>query len=123
MLFGAGFCALEVALFVVRFGFSGPAARTAGGPDAWIGFLFGLVLFFGSGLLVGLLVQRLVRGCHGAWRIFLLVAIAIATPFALGLSLVGGLLGPPFVVLYALVPYLVLVGLPVLIRKVWLQFR
>ena len=39
------------------------------------------------------------------WRTFLLVAIAIATPFAIVFSLVGGLLGPCFVVLYALVPY------------------
>jgi hypothetical protein len=35
------------------------------------------------------------------------------------LSLAGGLLGPPFVVVYALVPYLALVGIPVLIRKAW----
>ena len=42
------------------------------------------------------------------------MAIAIATPFAIVFSLVGGLLGPHFVVLYALVPYLLLVGLPVL---------
>ena len=94
MLFGAGFCALQVALFVVRFGFRD--ASTAG-PVAWVPVLFGLVLFFAGGLLVGLLAQRLVRGCHGAWRTFLLVAIAIATPFAV-----------------------VLVGIPVLIRKVWL---
>ncbi len=94
VLFGAGFCALQVALFVVRFGFRD--ASTAG-PVAWVPVPFGLVLFFAGGLLVGLLAQRLVRGCHGAWRTFLLVAIAIATPFAV-----------------------VLVGIPVLIRKVWL---
>ena len=121
VLFGAGFCALQVALFVVRFGFRD--ASTAG-PVAWIpvlfGLVFGLVLFFTGGLLVGLLAQRLVRGCHGAWRTFLLVAIVIATPFAIVFSLVGGLLGPHFVLLYALVPYLLLVGIPVLIRKVWL---
>ena len=122
VLFGVGFCALEVALFVVRFGFSDRDISTAG-PVVWVPLLFGLVLFFAGGLLVGLFAQWMVRGCHGVWRTFLLVAIAIATPFAIVFSLVGGLLGPYFVVLYALVPYLLLVGFPVLIRKLWLRSR
>ncbi len=50
---------------------------------------------------------------------FVLVALAVATPIAVMFSLGGGLLGPPFVVVYALVPYLVLAGIPVLIRKAW----
>ena len=122
VLVGAGFCTLQLALFAVRFGFSDWDAITMG-PDAWISLLSGLVLFFVGGLLVGLFAQRMVRGCHGAWRTFLLVAITIATPLAIVFSLAGGLLGPHFVVLYALVPYLLLLGLPVLIRKVWLHSR
>ena len=85
--------------------------------------LSGLVLFFVGGLLVGLFALRMVRGCHGAWRTFLLVMIVIATPFAISFSLVGGLLGPLFVVLYALIPYLLLVGIPMWIRKSWKRFQ
>ena len=88
-------------------GFSDREVSTAGAV-VWSPLLFGLALFFAGGLLVGLFAQWMVRGCHGAWRTFLLVAIAIATPFVIVFSLVGGLLGPHFVVLYALVPYLLL---------------
>ena len=37
-------------------------------------------------------------------------------------SLLGGLLGPAVVLIGALVPYLLQVGLPVLIREFWLHF-
>ncbi len=122
VLFGIGCCVLQVLVALVRFG----------SMDSWnpVELLFaipailsGLILFFLGGLLVGVFVQRLVRGSHGAWRTFLLVTIAIATPFAIAFSLVGGLLGPLFVVLYALVPYILLVGIPVLIRKSWKRFQ
>ena len=56
MLFGAGFCTLEAALFVVRFGFGDRDISTAG-PVVWVPLLFGLVLFFAGGLLVGLFAQ------------------------------------------------------------------
>ena len=85
--------------------------------------LFALLLPFLIGLLCGLLVQRLVRGSHGAWRTFLLVAIAIATPFACVFSLGGGLGGLHLMVIGALVPYLLLVGIPVLFRQSWKRFR
>ena len=117
--FGIGFCVLQVLVALVRFG----------SMDSWNpaellfvipAILSGLILFFLGGLLVGLFAQRLVRGSHGAWRTFLLVMIVIATPFAISFSLVGG---PLFVVLYALVPYLLLVGIPMLIRKSWKRFQ
>ena len=79
--------------------------------------LSGLILFFLGGLLIGLLAQRLLRGVAGSWRRGLWVAIAVATPLAVLLSLVGGLLGPHMVVIGALVPYLLLVGIPLLIRQ------
>ena len=79
--------------------------------------LSGLILLFLGGLLVGLLVQRFLRGVVGAWRTVLLAAVAVATPFAVMFSLVGGLLGPHMVVIGALVPYLLLVGIPVSIRQ------
>ena len=44
-------------------------------------------------------------------------------PLAVLFSLVGGLLGPHMVVIYALVPFLVLVGIPILIRAIWLRLR
>ncbi len=83
----------------------------------------GLLLFFVGGVLIGLLVQRLLRGCEGGWRTFVISAVVIASPFAVLGSLVGGVLGPPFVVLYALFPYLLLVGIPLLIRKGWRRLR
>ena len=61
VLFGVGFCVLQVLVALVRFG----------SMDSWnpeellfaIPALFsGLVLFFLGGVLVGLLVQRLLRG-------------------------------------------------------------
>ena len=79
-------------------------------------------MFFLCGLLIGLLVQRLLKGCTGAWRTTLMVAVALATPFAVLFSIFGGLLGPPVVLIYALIPYLLLVGLPVLVHKFWLRF-
>ena len=120
VLFGAGLCILQILVAMVRFG-------------SWEGWnpailfaipamLFGLALFFLCGLLVGLLVQRLLRGCTGTWRSVLVVGIVLATPFAVLFSLFGGLLGPPVVLIGTLIPYLLLVGIPVLIRKSWLRF-
>lgn len=122
VLFGAGFCALQVTVFVVRFGTMAPANP----PDflfAIPSILVGLLLFFLGGMLVGLFAQRLLRGVAGSWRTVLMVGIGLATPLALLFSLVGGLLGPHVVILGALVPYLVLVGIPMLIRKSWLRFH
>ena len=119
ILVGVCFCALQVAVFLARFGLANRAESAMPSPGALLGMLSGLFLFFVAGTLVGLLARRLLRGHRGAWRAFLLVALAVATPFAVLLSLAGGLLGPPFVVVYALVPYLALVGIPVLIRKAW----
>ena len=120
VLFGAGFCVLQTLLALVRFG----------GGEGWSpallfaipAILFGLLMFFLSGLLVGLLVQRLLRGCTGAWRTTLMVCVGIATPFAILLTLLGGLLGPHVVLIGGLIPYLLLVGTPVLARKCWLSF-
>ena len=49
----------------------------------------------------------------------LLGATFPATPVAVAGSLVGGLFGPPGVLLYGLIPYLLLVGIPRLIGVVW----
>ncbi len=119
-LFGVGLCILQILVAFVRFG----------GREDWTppmlleipAILFGLVLFFLCGVLVGLLVQRLLRGSTGAWRVALIVCVAVATPLAVLFSLVGGLLGPPVVLIYTLIPYLLLVGVPVLIRKILLRF-
>ena len=121
VLFGAGFCILQILVALVRFG----------GREGWISanlfqipaILLGLAMFFLCGLLVGLLVRRLLRGFTGAWRSALMVGVGLATPFAILFSVVGGLLGPPVVLIAALIPYLLLVGVPVLIHKSWLHFR
>ena len=121
--FGVVLCIIQIALFLVRIG-SGrewPGLSQAV-QMAWA-MGIGLVLFFVGGVLIGLLVQRLLRGCEGGWRTFLISAVVIASPFAVLGSLVGGLLGPPFVVLYGLFPYLLLVGVPVLIRTGWHRLR
>lgn len=122
MLFGAGFCALQVVVLLVRFGTMAPQ-NPAGLLFAIPSILVGLLLFFLGGMLIGLLAQRLLRGVAGSWRTVLLVGIGLATPLALMFSLVGGLIGPHVVIIGALVPYLVLVGIPVLIRKSWLRFH
>ena len=122
VLFGLGFCVLQVLLALVRFGFMGfmdPANLLVAIPS----ILSGLALFFLGGLLAGLLAQRLLRGVVGSWRSVLLVMFALATLLAVGFSLMGGLLGPHGVVIGAVVPYLILVGIPVLIRKFWERFR
>ena len=120
VLFGAGLCILQILVAIVRF-----SSREGWNPAilfAIPAILFGLAMFFLCGLMVGLLVQHLLKGCTGAWRTALMVGVALATPFAVLFSLFGGLLGPPVVLIGALVPYLLLVGLPVLIRKFWLRF-
>ena len=121
VIFGAGFCILQILVALVRFG----------GREGWIpanpfeipAMLFGLAMFFLCGLLVGLLVQRLLRGSTGTWRSALLIGVGLATPFAIMFSLFGGLLGPPVVLIAALIPYLLLVGVPVLLHKSWLRIR
>ena len=122
MWFGIGFCVLQFLVPLVRFGSMDPWS-----PAELLvvipAILFGLILFFPGGLLVGLFAQWLVRGSHGAWRTFLLVMIVIAAPFAILFSLVGGPLRLLFVVLGPLVPYLLLVGIPMLIRKSWKRFQ
>ena len=121
--FGVVLCIIQVALVLARFG-SGPEwPGRAQAIQLASAMGIGLVLFFVGGVLIGLLVQRLLRGCEGGWRTFLISAVVVASPFAVLGSLVGGLLGPPFVVLYALFPYLLLVGVPVLFRKGWHRLR
>ena len=88
VLFGTGLCILQTLVAIVRFG----------GRESWnpiilleIPFiLLGLIMFFLCGLLIGLLVQRLLKGSSGAWRSTLMVAVALATPLAVWFSLVGG---------------------------------
>ena len=117
-LFGAGFCVCQIVLLLVRFGLSSGAGRSA---ESLVWILSGSALFFVAGTLAGLFAGRLLRGAQGGWRNFLLVAVFLATPVALVFSLAGGLLGPPFVVAYALVPYLLLAGVPALVRRLWLR--
>ena len=120
VLAGVGFCALQILVAMVRFG--GSAGWNPGMLFAIPAILFGLAMFFLCGLLVGLLVQRLLRGRTGTWRTVLMVGVGVATPFAIMFSVVGGLLGPPVTLIGAVIPYLLLVGVPVLIRKSWLRF-
>ena len=111
-----GFCVLQLLVALARFG-SMDSWKPAELLFAIPAILSGLILFFLGGLLIGLLAQRLLRGVVGSWRRGLWVAMAVATPFAVLFSLVGGLLGPHMVVIGALFPYLLLVGIPLLIRQ------
>ena len=120
--FGLGLCILQVLIAVIRFG-TMDDANPYGLLVAIPGILSGLILFFIAGTLIGLLAQRLLRGVGGTPRILLLVGLAVAAPLAVLFSLVGGLLGPHMVVIYALAPFLVLVGIPMLIRAIWLRLR
>ena len=118
---GAGFCALQTAVLVVRFGFAEHHQAPPHLLFSIVPLLSGLALFFLAGLLAGLLVQWFLRDTRGRWRIFIICAIAVATPFSIALSLVGGLLGPVGALLYCLAPFLLLVGLPTLVRWTWLR--
>ncbi|MDE0124826.1 MAG: hypothetical protein OXN97_09655 [Bryobacterales bacterium] len=111
---GAGLCLAHVLLAALRFGRAAPS-----GPSLLL-ILSGLVAFFAAGALAGLFVQWLLRGSRGGWRRFVIVSAVLATPLAIWMSLVGGLFGPPGVVLYCLAPYLLLSGLPALLRRLWL---
>ncbi|MDE3257282.1 MAG: hypothetical protein OYM47_05555 [Gemmatimonadota bacterium] len=120
--FGLGFCVLQILTAAIRFGtmhHSDPFGLLFALPS----ILSGLVLFFIAGALIGLLAQRLLRGVSGTPRVLILVGLAIATPLAVLFSLLGGLLGPHMVVIYALVPFLVLVGVPMLILAIWRGLR
>ena len=63
------------------------------------------------------LTHTTLRGTTGRFRTLLLVVTILATPLAIGSSLVGGLFGPPGVLIYGLLPYMLLVGIPRLIGK------
>ena len=117
LLFGAGFCAVQTAVGLVRFGFGWQAVTRDVIP-----LLNGLFLFFVTGVLAGMLSQRLLRRSKGAFRAFLMAAIAVATPFAMWGSLMGGLLGPAGVLIFGIAPYLALVGGPVLLHSAWRRF-
>jgi hypothetical protein len=120
--FGFGFCILQILVAIVRFG-----TMDSGNPTNLLfaipSIVSGLILFFLAGLLVGLLAQYLLKGVVGPWRTWILVGFAVATPFAVLFSLVGGLLGPHMVVIGALVPYLLLAGIPLLIRRCLRRFH
>ena len=114
LLCGVGMVILQTGLAIYRFGETA-SLREWVNPLMWVG----LGLFFVTGGLIGLVVERLLRGTTGRFRTLLLVATILATPVAIGSSLVGGLFGPPGVLIYGLIPYLLLVGIPRLIGKGW----
>ena len=111
---GVGMVALQTLLALYRFGDTTAWLQLVN-PLMWIG----LGLFFFTGWVIGWVVERLLRGTTGRFRTLLLGATILATPVAVAGSLVGGLFGPPGVLLYGLIPYLLLVGIPRLIGKGW----
>ena len=114
VLCGVGMMILQTGLALYRFGGT-TSLREWVNPLMWIG----LGLFFVTGGLIGIVIERLLRGTTGRFRTLLVVVTILATPLAIGSSLVGGLFGPPGVLIYGLLPYLLLVGIPRLIGKGW----
>lgn len=113
-LCGLGMCVLQTVLAIYRFG-NDLLPWQFLNPLMWVN----LGLFFVAGGLIGMLIERLLRGTTSGFRTLLLAATILATPLAVYLSLVGGLFGPPGVVVYGVLPYLLLVGIPRLIGKLW----
>ena len=89
MLCGVGMMILQTGLALYRFGGT-TSLREWVNPLMWIG----LGLFFVTGGLIGIVIERLLRGTTGRFRTLLVVVTILATPLAIGSSLVGGLFGP-----------------------------
>ena len=90
LLCGVGMVILQTGLAIYRFGETSSLLQWLN-PLMWVG----LGLFFVTGGLIGLVIERLLRGTTGRFRTLLLAATILATPVAIGASLVGGLFGPP----------------------------
>ncbi len=114
VLCGFGMCVLQTLVALYRFGGESSLFRF---PDTTMWMSLGL--FFVTGGLIGILIQRLLRGTTSGFRILLLLATILATPVAVWLSLIGGLFGPLGVLIYGILPYLLLVGIVRLIGKLW----
>ncbi len=111
---GLAMCALQILIVLYRFG--GDSFLSGLSNDQmWTG----LGLFFVTGVLIGLLLQLLFRGTTSGLRTLLLVATVLATPFSVMMSLAGGLFGQFGVIIAGLLPFLLLVGIPRLIGKLW----
>ena len=95
VLFGIGFCVLQLLVALARFG-SMDSWNPAELLFAIPAILSGLILFFLGGLLIGLLAQRLLRGVVGSWRRGLWVAMAVATPFCRTVQSCRRIARPPY---------------------------
>ncbi len=111
---GLAMCALQILIVLYRFG-SESFLSGFSNDQMWVG----LVLFFVTGVLIGLLIQLLLRGTASGFRVLLLVATVLATPLAVYMSLLGGLFGQFGVIIAGILPFLLLVGIPRLIGKLW----
>ncbi len=111
-------CALQILIVLYRFGGNSFLSGLSN-DQMWIG----LGLFFVTGVLIGLLLQLLFRGTTSGLRTLLLIAAILATPLAVLAGLMGGLFGPFGVILYGLLPFLLLVGVPRLVGKLWGLFN
>ncbi len=111
--FAAAFCLVQVAVGALRFGFGWLLAAPS--PE----LALGLAQMFAAGLISGCFLLAVLSRAGGRWRIGLAVAAAVATPFSVLGAIVGGVLGPVGVVVYAAAPYLILVGVPALAKSIW----
>ena len=112
LLCGMGMVILQTGLAIYRFGET-TSLREWVNPLMWVG----LGLFFVTGGLIGLVIERLLRGTTGphpaAGR------DDPGHPRGDWCEPRGGLFGPPGVLIYGLIPYLLLVGIPRLIGNGW----
>ena len=119
-LYGAGYTAVFVLVAAVRLAVMEPAGSFSVG--AAFGLISGLVFAYGAGCLFAVPLVWTLRRFRMSARVPILLWSAAVPLSALG-SLLGGLLGPPGILLLGGTPILAALGWAFLVQTIWLRVR